>query len=424
MTVLEVYPRVFLENKRQTVFLRIEGEGDANIKIQPMEIYAIKHGTPQKLHEEERSEYSPLVSLGDGLYSFDYDFQAEQRYTLKVKVDNTVIFGGYVYAVGERLAALRPYKGEMHCHSNRSDGVCEPFELMTAYLGAGYDFATLTDHHKYAPSVEVRAQMAAATGIFTVIKGEEVHNKGYGYYHAVNFGGDSSVNYIIENDEDYVAREVARIKAENTFPENVCPQTAAYRIFISEHIRRAGGVSILSHPYWDAYGEYNMERPEFIHLLRTGAFDAFEIFAGNDVTGNGDNLEIAVWTDLLKEGVKTSLVGASDAHSLTSPTTRFNKNFTMIFARNEDDLRDAVREGRCVAVKRRDDVDFLVLGDYPLVAYARFLLAEMYPTYATLTSRVASEIAQNGGQHTDAIKSLEADAILYRRRFFAEGINT
>ena len=137
MTVLEVYPRVFLENKRQTVFLRIEGEGDANIKIQPMEIYAIKHGTPQKLHEEERYEYSPLVSLGDGLYSFDYDFQAEQRYTLKVKVDNTVIFGGYVYAVGERLAALRPYKGEMHCHSNRSDGVCEPIELMTAYLGAG-----------------------------------------------------------------------------------------------------------------------------------------------------------------------------------------------------------------------------------------------------------------------------------------------
>ena len=423
MTVLEIYPRVFLANKRQTVFLRIEGEGAAEVKIQPMEIYAIKHGTPQKLHEEERYAYSPLTSLGNGLYSFEYDFQAEQRYTLKVRAENSVIYGGYIYAVGEELAALRPYKGEMHCHSNRSDGVCEPFELMTAYLGAGYDFATLTDHHKYAPSVEVREKMAAATNIFTVIKGEEVHNKGYGYYHLVNFGGDSSVNYIIENDEDYVTREVERIKAEYSFPDGVCPQTAAYRIFISEHIRRAGGVSILSHPYWDAYGEYNMEREEFIHLLRIGAFDAFEIFAGNDVTGNGDNLEIAVWTDLLGEGVKMSLVGASDAHSLTSPTTRFNKNFTMIFARGEDDLRCAVREGRCVAVKRRDDVDFLVLGGYPLVAYARFLLAEMYPTYALLTSRVAAEIAQNGGQHTDAVKLLEADALAYRRRFFAEGIN-
>ena len=265
--------------------------------------------------------------------------------------------------------------------------------------------------------------MARATDIFTVIKGEEVHNKGYGYYHAVNFGGDSSVNHIIENDEDYVTREIERIKAEHTFPDGVCPQTAAYRIFISEHIRRAGGVSILSHPYWDAYGEYNMEREEFIHLLRMGSFDAFEIFAGNDVTGNGDNLEIAVWSDLLAEGVKMSLVGASDTHSLTSPTTRFNKNFTVVFARCEDDLRDAVREGRCVAVKRRDDVDFLVLGSYPLVAYARFLLAEMYPTYATLTSRVAEEIGANGGQHTDAVRSLEAEAVAYRRRFFVDGIN-
>ena len=423
MTVLEIYPRVFLENKRQTVFLRIEGEGDAEIKIQPMEIYAIKHGTPQKLHEEERYAYSPLTSLGGGLYSFEYDFQAEQRYTLRVKSAGAVIHSGYLYAIGDRLAALRPYKGEMHCHSNRSDGACEPFELMTAYLGAGFDFATLTDHHKYAPSVEVREQMASATDIFTVIKGEEVHNKGYGYYHAVNFGGKSSVNYIIENDEDYVTREVERIKAEHTFPDGVCPQTAAYRIFISEHIRRAGGVSILSHPYWDAYGEYNTERPELIHLLRTGAFDALEIFAGNDVTGNGDNLEIAVWTDLLREGITTSLVGVSDTHSLTSPTTRFNKNFTIVFASCEDDLCDAVREGRCVAVKRRDDVEFLVLGNYPLVAYARFLLAEMYPTYATLTSRVAEEIGANGGEHTDAVRALEADALAYRRRFFADGIN-
>lgn len=423
MTVTEIYPRVFLENKRQTVYLRIDGAGDAEIKIQPMEIYAIKHGTPQKLHEEERYPYSPLNSLGDGLYSFEYDFQAEQRYTLKVKVDNAVIKAGYLYAVSDRLAALRPYKGEMHCHSNRSDGVCEPFELMSAYLGAGFDFATLTDHHKYAPSVEVREKMAAATDIFTVIKGEEVHNKGYGYYHAVNFGGESSVNYIIENDEDYVTRELERIKAEHTFPDGVCQETAAYRIFISEHIRRAGGVSILSHPYWDAYGEYNTERPELIHLLRTGAFDALEIFAGNDTVGNGDNLEIAVWTDLLREGVGVSLVGVSDAHNLTSPTTRFNKNFTVVFARDESDLRDAVREGRCVAVKRRDDVDFFVLGDYPLVAYARFLLAEMYPTYATLTSRVAEEIGANGGEHTDAVKALEADALAYRRRFFADGIN-
>ena len=37
--------------------------------------------------------------------------------------------------------------------------------------------------------------------------------------------------------------------------------------------------------------------------------------------------------------------------------------------------------------------------------------------------KLAEEIGANGGEHTDAVRALEADATEYRRRFFADGIN-
>ncbi|MBQ2794039.1 MAG: hypothetical protein IJF05_05015, partial [Clostridia bacterium] len=340
----------------------------------------------------------------------------------RVRNGENVIFNGYLYALTAELAALRPFKGETHCHTNRSDGVNEPYELMLRYFAAGFDFAAVTDHHKYAPSVEARKAMTPLSDMFTVFHGEEVHNKSMGYFHVVNFGGEYSINEIIQNNDEYVNSELSRIKSERSFPEGVNPELAAYRIFISNEIRRAGGVSILAHPFWEAYGEYNMERRELEYHLTHGVFDALELFAGNDNTGNGDNLEIALWGDLRALGVKTPVLGASDNHNPDSEQTRFNRNLSLVFARDTDDIPNAIKRGSVVAVKRRTDTDFLVIGEYSLVAYARFLLAEMYPTYAKLTARIAEEI-KNAGCRTENAAALEMAAIEYRNRFFAQGIN-
>lgn len=422
MNLIDIYPRVFLENKRQTLYLRLDGEGEATIKLQPMEVYSIPHSIPCRLHEEQRYPYYPLESIGDGVYSVEYDFPAGGRYTVRVKQGEDIFYQGYLYAVDTRLAELSPFKGETHCHSNRSDGVLYPAELMLRYLSAGFDFAALTDHHKYTPSLEVREVMQKLTDVFTVFPGEEVHNKGYGYFHVVNFAGKSSVNDIIETDDEYVNSEIERIISEREFPANVNPYTAAYRIFIAEHIEKAGGVSILAHPYWDAYGEYNMESRELEYLLSEEVFDALEIFAGNDQDGNGDNLEVALWGDLRAHGVNIPVVGASDSHNPDGKTDRLNKNFSLVFARDIDEVPNAIQNGMSVAVKRRTDTDFFVVGEYSLVAYARFLLREMYPTYAELTNRVAAEIKENKLTRTENAISLEAEAKAFRRRFFAEGI--
>jgi hypothetical protein len=39
-------------------------------------------------------------------------------------------------------------RGNLHCHSNRSDGLVDPEDVAAAYREAGYDFICLSDHYE------------------------------------------------------------------------------------------------------------------------------------------------------------------------------------------------------------------------------------------------------------------------------------
>ena len=69
----------------------------------------------------------------------------------------------------------RFYRGNLHTHSTRSDGVLNPEEVVAAYRRAGYDFVALTDHFlpRYGfPVTDTRALRDAA---FTTLLGAELH---------------------------------------------------------------------------------------------------------------------------------------------------------------------------------------------------------------------------------------------------------
>jgi hypothetical protein len=73
-------------------------------------------------------------------------------------------------------AAGRFYRGNLHTHSTRSDGVLEPSEVCRRYRAEGYDFLALTDHFigKYGyPMVDTRD---FRTRDFTTIIGAELHS--------------------------------------------------------------------------------------------------------------------------------------------------------------------------------------------------------------------------------------------------------
>ena len=422
LSVNEIYPRVFQSNVKQTLFVKLSEKTDGGrleIKIQPMEKYSILHTPALRIDENGRYPFAPMDSCGDGLYSFVYDFPGEQQYTVRVQCDGKDIYSTRVYALDGDLFSLHAFKGDLHLHSCRSDGVGTPFEVACDYRAAGYDFIALTDHHKFAPSLEAQAAVKEKTDAFFVFRGEEVHNKSMGMIHIINFGGESSVNDIIETDDDFVNAEIDRIMAERDLSALSTPRCVAYRIFIAEQIRKANGLAILPHPFWYCYGEYNMQTEEAIYHLGNGDFDALEVLAGCDADGNGNNLQEMLYFDLISEGYRIPVVGSSDAHyrAADGPFTLFNKQFTIVFAENFDEIPNAIRDFRSVAINRRSDTDFHAIGKFRYAKYARYLMKYFYPAYATLCAAHASAMAVGDGA---AIGDAEAQIAAYKTRFFAK----
>ena len=68
----------------------------------------------------------------------------------------------------------RFFRGNLHCHSNRSDGLREPEEVVGAYRGAGYDFLCLSDHFEAECGWRVTDTRSSRDEGFTTILGAEL----------------------------------------------------------------------------------------------------------------------------------------------------------------------------------------------------------------------------------------------------------
>ncbi|MGL4404586.1 MAG: PHP domain-containing protein, partial [Notoacmeibacter sp.] len=68
------------------------------------------------------------------------------------------------------------YRGNLHTHSNRSDGVLSPEEVCRRYRAEGYDFLALTDHFVGFFGYPIVDTAASRTNNFTTILGAEVHS--------------------------------------------------------------------------------------------------------------------------------------------------------------------------------------------------------------------------------------------------------
>jgi hypothetical protein len=68
----------------------------------------------------------------------------------------------------------RFFRGNLHCHSNRSDGLREPEEVVGAYHEAGYDFVCLSDHFEAEYGWQVSDTHHLRDENFTTILGAEL----------------------------------------------------------------------------------------------------------------------------------------------------------------------------------------------------------------------------------------------------------
>ncbi len=68
----------------------------------------------------------------------------------------------------------RFFRGNLHCHSNRSDGHASPEDVVRAYRAAGYDFIMISDHFESRYGWQVTDTCHLRDETFTTIIGAEL----------------------------------------------------------------------------------------------------------------------------------------------------------------------------------------------------------------------------------------------------------
>jgi predicted metal-dependent phosphoesterase TrpH len=67
------------------------------------------------------------------------------------------------------------WRGNLHTHSNRSDGTLAPQHVVDHYRDAGYDFIAITDHFRADYGYPITDTRALRTAGFTTLIGAELH---------------------------------------------------------------------------------------------------------------------------------------------------------------------------------------------------------------------------------------------------------
>src|SRR4051795_5826969 len=71
-------------------------------------------------------------------------------------------------------SAGRWFRGNLHTHPNRSDGMAPPRQVIAEYRAAGYDFLVLTDHFEARWDWTVTDTSSARDRSFTTLLGAEL----------------------------------------------------------------------------------------------------------------------------------------------------------------------------------------------------------------------------------------------------------
>ncbi len=321
-----------------------------------------------------------------------------------------------VYSLGTDLYERRVMHGDLHVHTMCSDGSESPELVAASYRKAGRDFIAITDHNRYNTSAKAKDMLSFVKN-FTLLHGEEVHNGYVGLFHMVNIGGVYSVNDIYLNEPERVKKEVAALEKEVEVPDGLDKKEYLNRVWLYREIKKSGGYAIYPHPYWNI-GYYHTSTAMSRAILKNGLCDAYEVLGGNPPKNN--NLQVALWTDMLSDGIKLPIVGSTDSHSslygghLTQSTLAFVKN---------EDILQSISDGYSVAVESLKNETVRVYGSLRLVMYAHFLLENYYPTHNELCSVSGIHIGEMLDGDPDAmnlVEKAEEKVLKFEKAFFGK----
>lgn len=346
-------------------------------------LYSVKV-TPREIHTSQtRSQQDIRSTISNGYLVFDYTFYEEQEYMVfiyeTIEGVTTQLTFFKIYSLKEDLYRLLPWKGEMHMHSNWSDGK-QPPEIMYAYARrAGMEFAALTDHYSLQPHSSIREMMSSVKSGLKIFPGEEVHKKGQ-KMHIVSFGTKKSISRMMMDQFDQIKEEAEFIAQQHEpFPEDIDPLEYGLQRWVFDQIAQNEGISILAHPYWpheknSTYIPTSLSRM----IIEEGYVDAWEITGVDD--GDKDFLQSVLYAEELEKGTRIPVVGSTDAHDKSG----LGDGYSIIFAKDTDysSIAQAIKNNLCVGCRQYKRADgnmrYMAFGPTRLVRYAMFLMNEFY----------------------------------------------
>lgn len=184
----------------------------------------------------------------------------------------------------------RFWRGNLHTHSNRSDGALEPAEVCRRYRAEGYDFIALTDHFLGMFDYPITDTTAFRGAGFTTILGAELHSGAMAngeLWHILAVG---------------LPADFAPAQAPHFRPVEGQESGAE----IAARAVRAGAFVAIAHPQWSGLTLADARMIEAAH--------AVEIYNHGCAEGcdRADGFSIADL--LLSEGRRLTLVATDDAH--------------------------------------------------------------------------------------------------------------
>ena len=381
----EVSPKIVPTDRKSRITIRplyghsrFDDRGKYEVVFIPMD----QSIEPGNVEEYPKQILKPV----DNTLVITYAFEKEQEYVLYIRQigDNgrKEVGAFSVYSLQDDLFNRMPYKGDLHLHSYYSDGRESPAYVAAACRRIGFDFMAITDHHKYAPSLEAQDAYAELEVDLKIFPGEEVHPP-QNHVHIVNFGGSFSINQLFEDEQRY-RKEVKQIADSiKDIPPYINKYEYCSCVWCFDKIRAGGGLGIFCHPFWVTNRYYHVA-PEFtLYMFEKRPFDAFELLGGHEVDSN--TLQVAFYNEERAKGRKIPIVGVSDAHGCEHGEF-FGWFYTIVFSPNLrlEGIIGSIKDLYSVAVEALPGESIRVYGPYRLVKYALFLIREVFPKHDEL----------------------------------------
>ena len=175
------------------------------------------------------------------------------------------------------------FRGNLHTHSDRSDGIAPPEQVLAEYRGAGYDFVVLTDHFEARWGWTVTDTANARDGGFTTLLGAEL----------------SSADW---DDEDVFWVNALGLPADFPAPRDGEPHAAAIG-----RAAEAGAYNVLLHPGLTNLLDFDRLPIEHLHAVET--------YNQNAAVSWPDQAEGRYAVDaLLARGCRLHVAVGDDAH--------------------------------------------------------------------------------------------------------------